>query len=204
MKVFEKSVKVLVLGPIAITVLIIFAMVLVVAIPSLKAYTCLTRRTVGGMKYSLYVKPAKAFVGFSREVLLGLGGVFATLQTKEGLRTAMRDKTIPLNQRVIALMAVPGYSVYVVKDLVAVLSKEELDSVIAHELGHIVKGHLTTTSECVLIYNLQYETEADDYAASVTSTFALKSALVKLRDMDISRFDESKLADINRRIERLG
>lgn len=203
MKVFKTLAK-LVLAPIAITILTVFAMVLVVSIPSVRMYTRLTRRTVDGMKYNLYVRPAKAFVGFSRELLLGFGGVFVTLQTKEGLRTAMRDKTIPFNQRVIALMAVPGYSVCVVKDLIPVLSKVELDSMIAHEFGHIVKGHLTTTSECGLIYNLQYEMEADDYAASVTSAFALKSALTKLRDMDISRFDESKLADINHRIERLG
>jgi Zn-dependent protease with chaperone function len=196
-----KVLKMLVLASAMLLIIVLLPLLITAA----KIITRLKRQMVAGIPFVLYKTKAKAFVGTPVEVLRNMGGVFLAYQTKEQIRAAVRNKKAPLHMRIIALAASPGYSVCVVKDILPDLTKEELNALIAHEYGHIVHGHLTTQEEEEegLVYKLEYELQADDYAASQTSATVLKSGLIKIRDMDISRFDKERLADINLRIDRL-
>jgi Zn-dependent protease with chaperone function len=169
-----------------------------------KAIAFFKKKEMAGVEYHMHNMKAKAFVGTPIEALRGLGGVFLVLQTKEMLHATVRNKSLPASQRVIALMASPGYSVCVVKDIIPDFTKEELRAIIAHEFGHMLAGHLEQhRQDQGLLYSLDFEMEADDYAVAQVSAAAMKSALIKMRDLDIDRFDADKLADINHRIERL-
>lgn len=80
----------------------------------------------------------------------------------------------------------PGFYVVIVKDFVETLSKEEVDAVILHEVGHVRHDHMgkVKTGEANAIDNIlvntDMELEADQFAVNYVGKGVMKSALEKI------------------------
>ena len=74
-----------------------------------------------------------------------------------------------------------GDHIVLIEDFLVDLSDEEQEAVLAHELGHIVHGHLKNLTETGILNNLELELEADRYALEKGKTGKqLVSAITKL------------------------
>ena len=75
----------------------------------------------------------------------------------------------------------PGDHIVLIEDFLVDLSDEEQEAVLAHELGHVVHGHLKNRTETGILNSLELELEADRYALEKGMTGKqLVSALAKL------------------------
>lgn len=82
-----------------------------------------------------------------------------------------------------------GPMLIVLKDFVVNLSKEEVDAIYYHELGHLELGHLASvdkTGDLHFHVNDQFELEADQYALRFTTKEIFLSALTKLLDNNVT------------------
>lgn len=179
----------------ALTPLLILLLVAVKIVARLKS------KRVGEISYNMNVAPSDKFLWSDKNQLIALAGIFATYVPPEALKEFRKDKTKPVKDRFVSLFVPAGYCINVVTDILPDLSKEELEAVIAHEIGHIAHGHLI--GQTGVINNLNSELEADDFAVAHTSAVAFKSALTKIRDHNIERIQPELLEAINQRIERL-
>jgi Zn-dependent protease with chaperone function len=170
---------------------------------AVKVKKTLNTKKVNGVRYAVYYANSSAFIGADIKALAAFGGAFVTHVDKEGLKSIIRDRSQTFKNRIVAALAEPGYTVCVVSDVIPSLTKEELDAVVAHEIGHIVNDHLVGLTG--VMDDNQKEMEADAYAAEQVSAAAMKSALVKFRAKNSEIFENNEKAttDINERIERL-
>jgi Zn-dependent protease with chaperone function len=174
---------------------------LIMLLAAVKIAAKLKSKRVGNVSYIVNMAPSNKFLWADKNQLIALAGIFAVYVPPGALKEFRKDKTKPAKDRFVSLFVQTGYCVNVVTDILPDLSKEELEAVIAHEIGHIAHGHLV--GQTGVINNLSSEMEADDFAAAHTSAIAFKSALTKIRDHNIDRIQPELLEMVNHRIERL-
>lgn len=76
--------------------------------------------------------------------------------------------------------------IFVLEEVLELLSTDELASVLAHEEGHRILGHLDSTAAAGVLLNMEFEYAADDYSVAQTSALLLHTALTKMRDFAVA------------------
>lgn len=121
------------------------------------------------------------------ERVLTMGGFWAVNLTEEHLKEAHRIFEGHVSEEFKAgiASATLGATICCVGEIAERLTSEEVHAVLKHEEGHVKLGHLERTGVVVngILIDEQNELEADQYAAETFGKEAMRSALLKMIEL---------------------
>lgn len=127
------------------------------------------------------------------DTFFAMCGCYAFRLTEEGVKSLQVNlvdaPTVPIG---------PGDYVVLLDEFSSVLTEEEREAVVQHELAHIEAGHTEIAARSTgILLDLEMELEADRMAAAIVGKRPMREALVKLiaRSRDL-QFDILTFAGI--------
>lgn len=117
--------------------------------------------------------------------LLLLGGCYLSFVHKGALNDLPKEiKEKLTKEELVKIKKREGSQVIQILDLVIKdLEEEELESIILHEIGHLVNGHLLeihNNKEKGIINKIRYELEADQFASDIVGKNTMLRTIIKM------------------------